>query len=244
MKKEKNKLKKLDILAFGAHPDDVEFGCGGLLLKAKKAGLKTGIADLTLSELSTNGDTKIRQKEAKRAAEILGIDFRDNLKLPDGFIENSKKAQKKIVDYIRKRRPAMVLFPYTSDRHPDHENTGKLIKKALFLSGLKRFKTKNQPFRPPYALMYMIWNEFKPSVIFDISSEWEKKKKAMFAYESQFVFKKGSEKTIDNNGNAEQFARVRAGNYGFYINSQFGEPYLSAYPVGLKDIFNLLPNNF
>jgi len=244
MNKEEDNNIGVDILAFGAHPDDVEFGCGGLLIKASRAGQRTAIIDLTRAELSTNGDIITRQAEAEAAGKIIGVTERKNLEMEDGFVFNSKENQKRIVEVIRKYRPRMVLFPYFSDRHPDHENTGRLIKQALFLSGLKKFVTNYEPYRPSYTLMYMMWNEFVPSVVFDIEREWEDKKKAMFVYKSQFVFRAGSEKTIDNKGDAERFAEARARGYGFYINAQFGEPYLSAYPIGFDKLFDFKPNNF
>lgn len=244
MQNQKNIGEELDILALGAHPDDVEFGCGGLLIKASRAGQRVGVIDLTRAELSTNGDVETRKLEAAEAGRIMGLEVRENLEMEDGFVFNSRENQEKIVEAIRKYRPKMVLFPYFSDRHPDHENTGRLIKQALFLSGLKKFETKSEKYRPPYALMYMMWNEFTPSVVFDIKSEWEDKKRAMFAYKSQFALRAGDEKTIDNKGDAEQFAETRARSYGFYIDSALGEPYLSAYPIGLEEPFGFRPNNF
>lgn len=238
------KQHEVDILAFGAHPDDVEFGCGGLLVKAAKSGLATGIVDLSLAELSTNGTVEIRKKEAEKAREILGVSVRENLEVPNNFFFNSRELQDTLIRTLRKYRPRMVLLPYFVDRHPDHEETPKLVKQAIFTAGLVKYKTDREPHRPEYVLHYMLWHEFEPTVVFDITEEWEAKKKALLAYESQFVASEGSKKTIDNDEETVRYWESRARAYGFRIGKPFGEPYWSYQPVGLQEPFGILPNVF
>ncbi len=239
-----DKNSNLDILAFGAHPDDVEFACGGLLLKAKKLKLKTGIVDLTLGELGDNGTVEERLKEAKEAANFLGCAFRENLNLGDNKVKDTDENRKKVVEVIRKHRPKMVLAPYWSDRHPDHEATGILVKKAVFSAGVTKYQTNQPAFRPKYLFFYMLWEEFKPSVVLDITSEWEDKVKALLIHKSQFKLEPGRIKTIDNQERTLKFWEARARNYGFWIGKDFGEPYLSIWPLGTEDLFNFLPNLF
>lgn len=240
----KKQTSKLDILAFGAHPDDVEAGCGGLLVKAAKAGFKTGIVDLSLGELATNGTVGSRQKEAEEARKILKVKIRENLKLPNNFFENSPKVQEKIIRLIRKYRPEMVLLPYWFDRHPDHQDVAKLVRPALFTSGLVKYKTGQAPHRPKYLLFYLLWFEFKPSMVVDITEEWEEKVKALASYKSQLQRNKKNRPTVYNDRKVSRLLEARARNYGFLVGKTFGEPYLSIGPVGTKNPLDFLPNYF
>src|SRR4030066_2137342 len=161
---------RTDALAFRPHPDDAEMGCGGLLLKLKDKGFSTGIVDLTRAELSTNGDLETREKETKEASKILGLDIRENLRLEDGNIKNDPESRLKVINSIRKYRPDLVLMPFWKDRHPDHENSYKLLKDAIFISGLKKFKTGNEFHKPEVVISYMLHYQFEPSFIADISN--------------------------------------------------------------------------
>ena len=176
----------IDIIAFSPHPDDAEMGCGGLLLKLKDRKYRTGIIDITLGELSTNGDLETRAKETLEASKILKLDLRENLKLEDANIKNDYESRLKVIGAIRKYRPKMVLIPYFTDRHPDHENSYKLLKDAIFISGLPKFENGMDFYSPKIVLNYMLHHEFKPSFIIDISSYYEDKFRAVAAYKSQF----------------------------------------------------------
>lgn len=235
---------EVDVLAFGPHPDDVEFGCGGLLKKVSKLGHSTAVVDMSLAELSTNGTVELRLKEAENARKILGVKYRENLKLPNNFFSNSKEVQDKLIRTIRKYRPKLVLLPYYFDRHPDHENGSNLIRNALFTSGLVKYETQQNKHRPTHVLFYMLWNEFKPSLIVDITQEWSEKLKAILAYKSQFNPKIGRAKTIDNEKRTLKFIEARARVYGFSINKDYGEPFLSINPIGTENPLNILPNFF
>lgn len=244
MQSNEDNEQKLDILAFGAHPDDVEVGCGGLLLKVAKMGYKTGIVDLSLAELSTNGDTPSRLREADQSRKILNVKVRENLGIPNNFFFNSKEVQDKIIRVIRKYQPEMILMPYFSDRHPDHEEAPKLIKQAIFTSGLIKYETEQKNWRPKYVFYYMLWYEFEPSFIVDISDEFEIKLKAYLAYGSQFKLDKNRLKTIDNDAKTLKFFEARNRHYGFNISRTYGEPYLSTFPLGINNPFDYLPNLF
>ena len=182
---------KLDILAFGAHPDDVELGCGGTLAKAIAAGKKVGIIDLTRGELGTRGTAEIRDAEAAAAAKILGIHFRENLNMRDGFFENNEENQLQIIAIIRKYKPEIVICNAIEDRHIDHAKGSKLVADACFLSGLTKIEThfenqKQAAWRPKNVYHYIQWNSLKPDFVVDISGYNDQRLEAIKAYKSQF----------------------------------------------------------
>lgn len=238
----KKSEKKLDILAFGAHPDDVEVGCGGMLVHMTSRGKRAGIIDLSYAELSTNGNLKERRKEAKKAADILGVEVRENLGLPNNFFFDSKEVQKSIIDVVRKYRPEIVLLPYWFDRHPDHEKVRDMVWSALFTGGLLKYKTGYEKHRPGKVFFYGMWYDFVPSFIFDVSKVFERKMEAIKAYESQFVKKKGSIETKDNEKELFDYLWARHLNDGYKIGVKYGEPYLSVTPLGISNPESLLEN--
>jgi len=223
------KMKKkvdIDIIAFSPHPDDAEMGCGGLLLKSKDKGHGTGIIDITRAELSTNGDLKTREKETIEASKILKLDLRENLELEDANIKNDQGSRLKVIGAIRKYRPRMVLIPYFRDRHPDHENSYKLLKDAIFISGLAKFKNGMDSYRPKIVLNYMLHHEFKPSFVVDISSYYEDKFKAVAAYKSQF-YSDVKKKVMTNIASKYFFDIINSRHrcLGLKIMAEFGEAY-------------------
>lgn len=182
---------KTDILAIGAHPDDVELGCGGTLAKLISEGKKVAIVDLTQGELGTRGTNITRAEEAKNASEILEISMRENLKMKDGFLQNSEEYQMQIVKMIRKYQPEIIFANAIDDRHPDHAKAAKLVSDACFLSGLVKIETeldgKNQKaWRPKHVFHYIQWKNITPDFVVDISGFMEKKIKACLAYKTQF----------------------------------------------------------
>ena len=182
---------KVDILAIGAHPDDVELGCGGTLAKLISEGKKVAIVDLTQGELGTRGTNVTRAQEAASASEILGISARENLKMKDGFILNSEEYQMQIVKMIRKYQPEIVLANAIDDRHPDHAKAAKLVSDACFLSGLVKIETEfdgenQQQWRPKQVFHYIQWKHITPDFVIDISNFMEKKIEACLAYKTQF----------------------------------------------------------
>lgn len=182
---------KLDILAFGAHPDDVELGCSGTILKEISLGKTVGIVDLTRGELGTRGSAEIRDQEANDAAKILGVLVRENLNMRDGFFVNDEKHQLEIIKMIRKYQPEIVLCNAVDDRHIDHGKGSKLVSDACFLSGLLKIETKadgqiQKPWRPKLVYHYIQWKNIVPDFVVDITGFEETKTKAILAYRSQF----------------------------------------------------------
>ncbi|SCY01530.1 bacillithiol biosynthesis deacetylase BshB1 [Flavobacterium caeni] len=182
---------KLDILAFGAHPDDVELGCGGTLAKEIANGKKVGIVDLTRGELGTRGSAEIRDRESAAAAQILGVSVRENLNMRDGFFINDEKHQREVIKMIRKYQPEVVLCNAIDDRHIDHGRGSKLVSDACFLSGLRRIETQldgasQEAYRPKVVYHYIQWKNIEPDFVVDISGYNEKRIEAIMAYASQF----------------------------------------------------------
>ncbi|VXC09599.1 LMBE-RELATED PROTEIN [Flavobacterium sp. 9R] len=182
---------KLDILAFGAHPDDVELGCAGTILKEVALGKKVGIVDLTRGELGTRGSAEIRDKEAAAAAAILGVSVRENLAFRDGFFVNDEAHQLEIIKMIRKYQPEIVLCNAVDDRHIDHPKGSQLVSDACFLSGLIRIATSldgegQKAWRPKVVYHYMQWKNIVPDFVVDITGYVEQKTAAILAYSSQF----------------------------------------------------------
>lgn len=187
----KLKYMKLDILAFGAHPDDVELGCSGTIAKEVSLGKKVGIIDLTRGELGTRGSVEIRNSESAKASEILGVSVRENLDMRDGFFINDEAHQLKIIQMLRKYRPEIVLCNAITDRHIDHGKGSKLVSDACFLSGLRQIKTelngeKQQAWRPKVVYHYIQWQNIEPDFVVDISGFLDKKMESVLAYGSQF----------------------------------------------------------
>lgn len=182
---------KLDILAFGAHPDDVELGCGATLAKEISTGKKVGVVDLTRGELGTRGSAEIRDKEAAKAAEILGVAVRENLRFKDGFFVNDEKHQLEIIKMIRKYKPEIVICNAIDDRHIDHGKGSKLVSDSCFLSGLRRIETSldekvQSEWRPKSVYHYIQWKNIEPDFVVDVSGFIQKKIDAVMAYSSQF----------------------------------------------------------
>lgn len=182
---------KLDILAFGAHPDDVELGCSGTIAKEVSLGKKVGIIDLTRGELGTRGSVEIRNSESAKASEILGVVVRENLDMRDGFFVNDEAHQLKVIEMIRKYQPEIVLCNAVKDRHIDHGKGSKLVSDACFLSGLRQIKTElngeaQEAWRPKVVYHYIQWQNIEPDFVVDISEFMDKKMDSVLAYGSQF----------------------------------------------------------
>jgi bacillithiol biosynthesis deacetylase BshB1 len=182
---------KLDILAFGAHPDDVELGCAGTILKEIALGKTVGIIDLTRGELGTRGSADLRDQEAAAAAQILGVSVRENLRFRDGFFVNDEAHQLEVIKMIRKYQPEIVLCNAIEDRHIDHSKGSQLVSDACFLSGLMKIETQldgqtQQAWRPKLVYHYIQWKDIKPDFVVDITGFTDKKVDSILAYRSQF----------------------------------------------------------
>ena len=191
---------KVDVLSIGAHPDDVELGCGGTIAKLISEGKKVAILDLTQGELGTRGTNETRAIEAKNAAEILGISARENLKMKDGFLINSEEYQLRIIKAIRTYQPEIVFCNAVDDRHPDHAKAAKLASDACFLSGLIKIETeesgkKQEKWRPKQVFHYIQWKNLEPDFVIDISGFLDKKIESCLAYKTQFYDPTSTEPT-------------------------------------------------
>lgn len=182
---------KVDILAIGAHPDDVELGCGGTIAKLITEGKKVAIVDLTQGELGTRGTEVTRREEASDSAQILGVEFRENLKMKDGFLQHIEEYHLRIVKAIRKYQPEIVLANAIDDRHPDHAKAAKLVSDACFLAGLRKVQTyennvEQNAWRPKQIYHYIQWKHINPEFVIDITGFLDKKIEACLAYKTQF----------------------------------------------------------
>ncbi len=240
------KVKKLDFLAIGVHPDDVELGCGGTILKHVDLGYKVGILDLTRGELGTRGTSSTRKKEAEAARKFAGVLTRENLAMADGFIANTKENKLKIIQQIRKYRPEIILANSITDRHPDHGNAAKLVSEACFLSGLVKIKTKSgksnqKPWRPRKVLHYIQDHYLKPDIVVDISKYMDKKIKLVKCFETQFYQKdsKGPQTPISSKSFLDGL-RGRSQDYGRRIAVEYGEGFTCSEYVGISDLKDIL----
>lgn len=232
---------KLDVLATGPHPDDVELGCGGTLLKLAAMGKKTGIFDLTQGELGTRGTPEIRLQEAERAAKLLNVEVRENLGLSDGFFQNNKENQLKIIQIIRKYRPEVVLASALEDRHIDHGRAAKLVHDACFLSGLKSIDTGQEAWRPKHIFHYTQWQNLKPDFIVDISGYLDQKVEACLAYKSQFYNPESQEpETAISTQNFLRSIHFRAEDMGRLIWREAGEGFQSNSALGISSPLDFL----
>lgn len=220
---------KLDILAFGAHPDDVELSCSGTILKHTSTGKKVGIIDLTRGELGTRGTVAIRLKEAAHAAKLLGVSFRENLKMQDGFFQNDKKNQLKVIQAIRKYAPDVVLATAVEDRHPDHGRAAKLVADSCFMAGLVKIRTllngkAQKPWRPKAVYHYIQYRKLKPDFVVDITPFMDERMEAIRAFRSQFYDANSKEpKTLISSPEFLEYVRTREEEYGKVLGVRYGE---------------------
>lgn len=237
----------LDVLIFAAHPDDAELAMGGTIAKLTNNNLSVGVIDFTRGELGTRGTIKTRKEEANNASKILGIKVRENLQFPDGEIFVNDKFTLKVISTIRKYKPNIIFAPYFNDRHPDHIETSKIVKRAMFNSGLPKVKTKlrgkfQQAFRPNKLFYYMQTYEFNPSFVVDISDTFGTKMESVLAYKTQFHVK-GVElndpSTFISNPEFIKYLEARAKSFGFKIGKKYGEPFYCEELIEL-DLINLL----
>ena len=234
---------KLDVLAIGAHPDDVELGCSGILIKEVKRGKKVGIVDLTQGELGTRGTIETRYQEAADAAMIMGIHVRENLKMRDGFFVNDEAHQMQLIAALRKYKPEIVIGNILEDRHPDHGKAGSLIYDACFLSGLKQVKTydennvEQEKWRPKYLLHYLQDRFYEPDVIVDVSDVWEQRMETIKAYKTQFHSTESTEpQTYISSPEFLEALVSRARLLGKRIGVQFAEGFVSKKNIGIRDL--------
>lgn len=240
-------MEKLHILAIAAHPDDIELGCGGTLAKHAAMGQRVGIVDLTEGELGTRGSVAQRYTEAADAAKMMGLAVRENAQLRDGFFKNDEVHQKKIIHYIRKYRPEIVITNAPEDRHPDHGRGYRLVSDACFLAGLRKIETLDdagqaqEAWRPKRVFSLIQDRQLEPTFIVDISDTFEQKMQAIKAYTSQF-HQPGSDEPITYiaTQNFIDQIRFRDALMGKKIGTEFGEGFISVNVPGISSLDQLL----
>ncbi|MEL4308910.1 bacillithiol biosynthesis deacetylase BshB1 [Joostella sp. CR20] len=237
---------KLDILAFGAHPDDVELGCGATIAKEIKLGKTVGIVDLTRGELGTRGSAEIRDMEATASTKILGASVRENLSFADGFFVNDKAHQIEVIKKIRKYKPEIVLCNAIDDRHIDHGKGSKLVSDACFLSGLKKIETTEdgvvqEAWRPKLVYHYIQWKNIEPDFVVNVTGFMDVKMEAIKAYSSQFFDPKSKEpETPITSKNFFDSVDYRARDLGRLIGVEHAEGFTVERLLGVNELGNLL----
>ena len=234
---------KIDVLAFGVHPDDVELGCAGVLIAEKKNGKKIAIVDLTQGELGTRGNAEIRKEEATAAAEILNADARENLMMEDGFFENNEINKRKIITVLRKYKPEIIFCNAPEDRHPDHGRSAALVEEAAFLSGLSKIETflvdeLQTAWRPKFVFNFIQDRYLKPDFLIDVSAEMEQKIESVKAYKTQFfnVENPGGPQTYISSPEFLESVYARAAMFGKMIGVKYAEGFLSKKMIGFKNL--------
>ncbi len=242
-------LSKVDILAVGAHPDDVELSCSGTLLRHLAQGKTVGLLDLTRGELGSRGTAEIRAEEAARAAQMMGAAFRVNLELPDGFFRNERESLLPVVEVLRACRPEIVLANAPEDRHPDHGRAAALVREAAFYAGLPKIQTQQgdkpqEPWRPRALYHYIQDYNLSPDFVVDISPYFERKMELVLAFHSQFYLPEASPyqnepSTPISGKDFLEFLRAKARTYGRPAGFEYAEGFIAPRTFGLRDLFLL-----
>lgn len=236
----------IDVLAVGAHPDDVDLTIGGTIAKLTSQGRSVIVLDLTRGEMGTRGTVETRAEEAERAAKVLGAGERITLDLGDGILENSLESRRQVIEVIRDLQPALVLGPYWEDLHPDHAATGRVLCSVMYPSGFSKFPAEGEPYRPNEYLFYMAHTPFAPSLIVDVTDFHEKKMEAIRCFASQIhSADKGEPPTGISQPDFLAMLEGRARHFGRLIGCTFGEPLLSRRPVPMADLvahYELFPS--
>jgi bacillithiol biosynthesis deacetylase BshB1 len=238
---------KLDILVLPVHPDDAELGCAGTILKHIAAGKKVGLVDLTCGELGTRGSAEIREREAARSAQILGLAVRENIGLPDGFFQNTRDCQLKVIESIRKYQPEIVITNAYYDRHPDHGRASELVEASSFLSGLRKIETyvdgAPQPEWRPRLVLHFIQDRYiQPDILVDVTAYWDQKIESIKAFESQFYNPNWQDEpqTYISSPEFIQIIEARAREFGKSIGVKYAEGFTSKKILGVDSLFDLL----
>jgi bacillithiol biosynthesis deacetylase BshB1 len=233
--------QQVDILAFGAHPDDVELSIAGTLLKHRKHGFSIGIVDLTRGELGTRGNADLRALEADAASQMLGLTIRKNLGLSDGFFSRSEENLMSIIKVIRAHRPQIVLYPAPYDRHPDHARASELIRESCFYAGLPKIITPGmEAWRPKSHYAYVQDRFIKPSFVVDISGLWDEKLQVIRCFKSQFYDSTSAEPTTPISGKEFfSFLEARAMQMGREAGFLLGEGFIADRQIGVDSLFDL-----
>ena len=230
----------LDILVFGAHPDDVELGCAGTVIKEVQRGKNVGIIDLTRGELGTRGTAKIRDSETKDATEIMGVEIRENMNFKDGFFKDDEQHKLSLIKKIRQYKPEIIITNAVSDRHPDHPRGSQITVDACFLAGLEKIDTGQDIWRPRAIYHYIQFNNLTPDIVVDISNQMELKLKAVKAYKTQFYNSESDEsETIISKKDFLESVKYRAKDLGRQSGCEYAEGFIAHQLPKVKSLFDL-----
>ncbi len=247
-------MPTLDVLALAAHPDDVELCAGGTMCLLAQQGYDVGIVDFTQGQLGSRGTPEQRMREAERASDIIGLSARENLGMMDGSIQNTREAQRKVIEVVRRYRPKIVLINSEEARHPDHADAAELSTDALYYGGLQKIETTGPdgtpqaPWRPHHVLHYMQAVSFEPTLVVDVTDVWDRRLEALQAFESQFHnpdYEAGEDEpeTFVSNPEFFEWVKARARTYGYKVGATYGEPFRYRQgPFGTTDLPATLSN--
>ena len=227
----------VDIIFFGAHPDDVELCCGGTVAKCVKDGLRVALVDLTRGEMGTRGTAQTRKRESTNAAKVLGATFRQQLDFGDGNLQTGREQELQIIEILRRARPQLVVAPYPDDRHPDHTRTGRIVTEASFYAGLRALETGLRAHRPQTVLYYLQNYMFTPSFVVDVTKHWKTKMRSVAAYKSQFHDPKSKEpQTFISDPKFLEMIEARGKHFGALIGAAYGEAFVTKQPPRVDDL--------
>ena len=230
-------MTEVDLLFFGAHPDDVELAAGGTIAQATSDGVRVGMVDLTRGEMGTRGTPATRKRESQAAARILGVSFREQLDFGDGNLRTGRDEELEIIEIVRRTRPQLLFAPYPDDRHPDHTRAGKLITDAWFYAGLRQLETGRKAHRPQMVIYYLQNYLFPPSFVVDVAKAWKTKMRAVAAYKSQFHDPKSKEpKTFISDPKFLEMIEARGKHFGALIGTAYGEAFVTKQPPKVHDL--------
>jgi bacillithiol biosynthesis deacetylase BshB1 len=231
----------IDILAIAAHRDDVELTCAGTLLRARDAGYRTAILDLTAGETGTRGSIELRAREAAEAAKVLGVQERRNAGLPDAHLQNDDAARRVLVEHIRHFAPRVVILPFSIGRHPDHRIASEVGRDACYLAGLARYPAPGTPHRPVKILYALAYREdpVKPTFVVDISAQFERKMNAIRCYSSQFDGVKAAGEIFPTGQDLYSLVETQNAHYGSLIRRRYGEPFFTYETMVVDDVVKL-----
>ncbi len=234
-------MNRVDLLAIGAHPDDVELTCGGTLIKMAWQGYTTAVIDLTGGESGTHGSAEVRAREAAAAAKVLKVAARVNAGLTDAGLHNTEESRRALVSLIRHFAPRVVILPYPIGRHPDHRIASELGRDASYLAGLRHYPADGEAHRPEKVLYTLAYREdpVKPTFVVDISEEFEEKMEAIRCYASQFDGKMAAGEIFPAGGDIYENVRMHCARYGSLIRTAFGEPFLTHETIRVDDVVGM-----
>jgi N-acetylglucosamine malate deacetylase 1 len=237
----------LDLLAIAAHPDDVELTCGGTMIRMARMGYSTGVLDLTRGEMGTRGTPETRAREAGAAAKIMGLRVRENLGLPDSRLEMKEAYKEAVAARIRELRPRTVILPYWEGRHPDHYMASRLGYEGCFIAGLKQYPLRGEAFRPFKIIYTAVYADVRPHFVVDITEQYDRRRKAILAYRSQFLPSAHTRKTEKVHLPLDQLEHemsLMAGHYGRMIGVRYGEGYVVRESLQVDDVVKMQVRSF